>query len=93
MAKELDPIVLTLDEKEHGLERGDVGAVLHCCTDGNAFKAQFVTGEGSTAAVLTLPVRRFTRWAEVSSPHPRVYVCLIEQTHQLELGWAPTDIF
>lgn len=54
MIGELDTIVLTRDVKEHGLERGDVGAVVHCYPDGKAFEVEFVTGEGNTAAVLTL---------------------------------------
>ncbi len=54
MTKELDAIVLTRDVKVHGLERGDVGAVVHCYPGGNAFEVEFVTGEGNTAAVLTL---------------------------------------
>ena len=53
MIRELDTIVLTHDVKEHSLERGDVGAVVHCYPDGNAFEVEFVTGEGITAAVLT----------------------------------------
>ena len=54
MIGELDTIVLTHDINEHDLERGDVGAVVHCYPGGNAFEVEFVTGEGSTAAVLTL---------------------------------------
>ena len=54
MIRELDTIVLTQDAKEHNLERGDVGAVVHCYIDGNAFEVEFVTGEGNTAVVLTL---------------------------------------
>ena len=54
MIGELDTIVLTHDVKEHGLERGDVGAVVHCYPHGNAFEVEFVMGEGNTAAVLTL---------------------------------------
>ena len=54
MIGELDTIVLTRDAKEHGLERGDVGAVVHCYPGGKAFEVEFVTGEGNTAAVLTL---------------------------------------
>jgi len=52
MIKELDTIVLTHDIKEHHLQQGDVGAVLHCyASDG--FEVEFVTGAGTTAAVLT----------------------------------------
>ena len=53
MVKELDTVVLTHDIKEHKLQKGDVGAVVHCyAVDG--FEVEFVTGEGTTAAVLTL---------------------------------------
>ena len=54
MPKELDTIVLTHGVKEYGLERGDVGAVVHCYPDGDTFEVEFVTGEGNTAAALTL---------------------------------------
>ena len=54
MVRELDTIVLTRDVKKHGLEQGDVGAVVHCYPGGKAFEVEFVTGEGITAAVLTL---------------------------------------
>ena len=54
MIGELDTIVLTHDVKEHDLERGDVGAVVHCYPDGSAFEVEFVTGEGNSAALLTL---------------------------------------
>ena len=48
MIKELDTIVLTHDIKEHHLQQGDVGAVLHCyASDG--FEVEFVTGAGTTA--------------------------------------------
>ena len=51
--KELDAIVLTHDVEEHKLQQGDVGAVVHCYPEGG-FEVEFVTGEGTTAAVLTL---------------------------------------
>ena len=54
MIQELDIAVLTHDIEEHGLKKGDVGAVVHCYLDEQAFEVEFVTGEGSTAAVLTL---------------------------------------
>lgn len=52
--KELDTVVLTRDIGEHGLKRGDIGAVVHCYPDGAAFEVEFVTAEGKTVAVLTL---------------------------------------
>ena len=54
MIKELDTIVLAKDLKEYHLKRGDVGAVVHCYTDGKTFEVEFVTGEGKTIAVVTL---------------------------------------
>jgi hypothetical protein len=54
MIRELDTVVLTRDVPEHGLRRGDLGAVVHVYRGGNAFEIEFVTAEGRTVAVLTL---------------------------------------
>lgn len=54
MIHELDTVVLTHDIDEHGLRRGDVGAVVHCYDDGAAFEVEFVTAKGRTVALLTL---------------------------------------
>ncbi len=54
MIKELDTVVLKKDLSEYGLERGDVGAVVHLYSAGEALEVEFVTGEGETVAVLTL---------------------------------------
>ena len=54
MIHERDTVVLTHDVPDHGLKRGDVGAVVHCYADGAAFEVEFVTAEGRTVAVLTL---------------------------------------
>lgn len=54
MIKELDTVVLTHDIDAHSLKEGDIGAVVHCYTDGEAFEVEFVTAEGKTVAVLTL---------------------------------------
>lgn len=51
---ELDIVVLTRDQVEHGLVAGDVGTVVHRYGDGKTLEVEFVTGEGTTAAVLTL---------------------------------------
>ena len=53
MTNQLDTIVLTHDLEEHHLKQGDVGAVVHCYL-GDGFEVEFVTGEGRTAALLTL---------------------------------------
>lgn len=57
MSPELDTVVLTRDLKRYGLKRGDVGAVVHCYANGEAFEVEFVTGEGQTIAVVTLTER------------------------------------
>ncbi len=54
MIRELDTVVLTRDIPDHGLKKGDVGAVVHCYSDGEAWEVEFVTAEGSMVAVLTL---------------------------------------
>jgi hypothetical protein len=52
--EELDLVVLTHDIPEHGLLQGDLGTIVHCYTDGQAWEVEFVTVEGRTVAVLTL---------------------------------------
>ena len=54
MIRELDTVVLSHDIEEHGLKQGDIGAVVHCYSDGAAFEVEFVTAEGKTVALLTL---------------------------------------
>ena len=53
---ELDTVVLDRDVPEHGLRKGDVGTVVHRYADGRAFAVEMMTGDGSTIAVLTLPL-------------------------------------
>ena len=43
MIRELDTVVLTHDIEEYGLKEGDIGAVVYCYSDGNAFEVEFVT--------------------------------------------------
>ena len=54
MIHELDTVVLEHDMPEEGLERGDVGAVVHVYKKGKAFEVEFVTAAGKTVAVVTL---------------------------------------
>lgn len=54
MIRELDTVVLTHDIKEYGLAEGDIGAVVHCYSDGDTYEVEFVTAEGKTIVVLTL---------------------------------------
>ncbi len=64
MIRELDSVVLTRDLPEYGLRAGDVGAVVHLYEAGQGFEVEFVTGEGTTIAVVTLgseDIRRIGR--------------------------------
>ena len=54
MVNELDVIVLKRDLSEYGLERDDVGTVVHRYGPGEALEVEFVTGEGETVSVLKL---------------------------------------
>ena len=54
MIHELELVVLARDIPENGLQRGDVGTVVHCYEDGQAMEIEFVTASGKTIAVLTL---------------------------------------
>jgi hypothetical protein len=62
--RELETVVLTRDFPEHGLSRGDIGAVVLCYKDNAAFEVEFVTGKGETLAVITLEPK------DVRTMHP-----------------------
>jgi hypothetical protein len=52
----LDTIVLDRDVPEHGLRKGDLGAIVEV-HEPDAFEVEFVTASGRTAALLTLNAR------------------------------------
>lgn len=54
MIRELDTVVLAHDLEAYGLTQGDVGAVVHLYEDKETFEVEFVTGQGTTVALLTL---------------------------------------
>jgi hypothetical protein len=53
--KELDTVVLDRDLPEHGLRRGDLGAVVHVYRP-DGLEVEFVTASGRTQALVTLTV-------------------------------------
>ena len=55
MMREHDTVILTGDVPEHGLARGDVGTVVMVHADSAGYEVEFVTLEGETVAVVTLP--------------------------------------
>ena len=53
MIKELDPVVLTQNLPEHGLEAGDVGWVVMVHAGGSSYEVEFVTLDRETISVVT----------------------------------------
>jgi len=54
----LDTVVLERDLLEHGLRKGDLGAVVEVY-EPDGLEVEFVTASGRTAALLTLSARDF----------------------------------
>mgnify|MGYP000928658639 CR=1 FL=1 len=54
MLAEHSIVVLTRDLPESGLHSGDVGAVVHVYRQGAAYEVEFVDGDGTTIALMTL---------------------------------------
>ncbi len=52
--RELDTVVVNKDIPDHGIERGDIGVVVHTYEDKSAVEVEFVSGEGTTLGVITL---------------------------------------
>jgi hypothetical protein len=50
----LDTVVLNRDLPEHGLKRGDLGAIVEIY-DGDALEVEFVAASGRLGTLLTLP--------------------------------------
>ena len=54
MIAEHESVVLTRSLPEHGLESGDVGAVVHVYAGREAYEVEFVDGRGASIAVVTI---------------------------------------
>ncbi len=54
MLAEHSIVVLTRDAPETGLHAGDVGAIVHVYGQGTAYEVEFVDGDGTTIALMTL---------------------------------------
>jgi hypothetical protein len=55
MINELDPVVLTRNLPEHGLQAGDVGCVVMIHGASTGYEVEFVTLAGETVSVVTVP--------------------------------------
>jgi hypothetical protein len=52
MIREHDRVVLTVALSDHGLEPGDVGAVVHIYPRQEAYEVEFLTLAGQSAAIV-----------------------------------------
>tara|TARA_B100000508_G_C11190840_1_gene148274 strand:+ start:235 stop:471 length:237 start_codon:yes stop_codon:yes gene_type:complete len=68
--KELDTVVLRRGLPDLNLVEGDVGAVVHVHGP-DAFEVEFVTGQGATVAVATLPAAALRPMSEGELLHVR----------------------
>ncbi|MBI5364962.1 MAG: DUF4926 domain-containing protein [Planctomycetes bacterium] len=68
----LDTVILNRDLPQHGLRRGDLGAVVEVYLP-NDLEVEFVTLAGRTAALLTLPVSDVRGVSEADLPSVRSF--------------------
>lgn len=70
--KELDPVVLTENLPEYGLETGDIGTVVLVHREGAGYEVEFTTLEGETIAVVTLLASQLRPVGRQDIAHARV---------------------
>jgi hypothetical protein len=70
---ELDQAMLLTDLPDHGLRAGDVGVVVGVYGDGEAYEIEFLTADGDTVAVETLPAAQVTPLAGRRILHARPF--------------------
>jgi hypothetical protein len=51
---ELDTVVLNKDLPEHGIEKGDIGVIVHTYDKNQVIEIEFVSGAGETLGVVTM---------------------------------------
>ena len=66
-----DSVVLTRDLPAAGLVAGDVGVVVHVYQEGKAFEVEFVSFDGRTISVETLPAAAVRQVGTRDVPHVR----------------------
>ena len=74
MLKEHDIVVLAEELPRHGLQSGDIGAIVHVYPGSKAYEVEFVTFSGSTAALVTLPLEKVRPVAANEIAHARELV-------------------
>ncbi len=71
MIKEHNRIVLTSDIPKDGLKAGDVGTVIHVNQGGKAYEIEFLTLDGATVAVTTVPASQLRPVSHQDITHAR----------------------
>lgn len=71
MLAEHSLVVLNRDVPESGLSAGDVGAVVHVYGRGSGYEVEFVDGDGSTVALVTLVANDVRSLAQGELLHAR----------------------
>ena len=71
MIKEHDRVILTTDIPNEGLETGDVGTVVHVYRKGEAFEVEFLTLDGDTVSVTTVPASQVRPVSKQDITHAR----------------------
>ncbi len=74
MIHEHDRVVLTAPLPDEGLERGDIGAVVHIYPGHEAYEVEFVTLTVKTAAVVTVAGEQVRPVANSDITHARELV-------------------
>lgn len=71
MIKEHARVVLKADIPKEGLEAGDVGTVVHVHSNAEAFEVEFLTLEGETVSVTTVPAAELRPVGKQDVTHAR----------------------
>ncbi len=71
MIREHDRVVLQTDLPAEGLQKNDVGTVVHVHREGQSFEVEFMTLSGETVAVVTLRAPEVREVAEGDIAHAR----------------------
>ena len=61
MWKEHDVVTVTVAVPAEGLSAGDVGAIVHCYPDQNAYEVDFLDDHGRSKGVATLSASQLLR--------------------------------
>jgi hypothetical protein len=69
--KEHDSVVLARPLPDHGLQAGDIGAVVFVHREGEAYEVEFVAGDGSTLGLVTLTPEDIRPLDAAEIPHAR----------------------